>query len=135
MQAVRVALKAAQESISLLKNENSVLPLGPSVHSIAVVGPLAESTYLGGYANKNGKGIAILEGLKQRAGSSLDIKYEKGYSSDTSGAAQNALLQKAISTVNNTDVALVVLGEDIKEIGEGKDRSDLDLNQQQKPAY
>jgi beta-glucosidase len=126
-----LALKAAQESISLLKNENSLLPLGAGVNSIAVIGPLAQSTYLGGYANKEGKGIAIVDGLKQRAGNSLDIKYEKGYSSDTSAATQTELLQKAINTVNNADVAIVVLGEDIKEVGEGKDRSNLDLNQQQ----
>ena len=126
-----IALKAAQESICLLKNENSLLPLGPQLHSIAVVGPLAESTYLGGYANKNGKGVAILEGLKQRAGNSLDIKYEQGYSSDTSAEKQTEYLQKTISAVKNSDVAVVVLGEDINEVGEGKDRSNLDLNKQQ----
>jgi len=71
-----VALQAAREGISLLKNENSLLPLGPGVHSVAVIGPLAQSTYLGGYANKQGKGVAIVEGLKQRAGNSLDVKYE-----------------------------------------------------------
>src|ERR1700744_738563 len=87
-----LALKTAQESVSLLKNENSLLPLGPATHSIAVIGPLAESTYLGGYANKEGKGIAILDGLKQRAGNRLDIKYEKGYSADTSSATQTELL-------------------------------------------
>lgn len=126
-----VNLQAAQEGITLLKNENSILPLAPDIHSIAVIGPLAESTYLGGYANKEGKGIAIVDGLKQRAGNSLDIKYEEGYSSDTSIATQTKLLQKAINAVNHADVAIVVLGEDIKEVGEGKDRSNLDLNQSQ----
>lgn len=127
-----VALQAAQEGISLLKNENSVLPLGANVHSIAVIGPLAASTYLGGYANKDGKGVAIIDALKQRAGNSLDIKYEPGYSpADTSVVGQAENLQKAISTVNGADVAIVVLGEDINEVGEGKDRSNLDLNHQQ----
>lgn len=125
------SLKAAQESICLLKNEHSLLPLGPAVHSVAVIGPLAESTYLGGYANKNGKGIAIVEGLRQRAGGTLDIRYEKGYSSDTSSAKQAENLQNAVNAVNGADVAVVVLGEDINEVGEGKDRSDLDLNKQQ----
>jgi beta-glucosidase len=124
-----VALKAAQESISLLKNENSLLPLGANVHSVAVVGPLAASTYLGGYANKAGKGVAIIDALKQRAGDKLDIKYETGYSADTSKQTEN--LQKAISTINSADIAVVVLGEDINEVGEGKDRANLDLNQQQ----
>jgi beta-glucosidase len=126
-----VSLKAAQESICLLKNENSLLPFGPAVHSVAIVGPLAESTYLGGYANKNGKGIAIVDGLKQRAGNALDIRYEEGYSSDTSSAKKAEQLERAVSAVNNADVAVVVLGEDINEVGEGKDRSNLDLNKQQ----
>ncbi|WP_446745580.1 glycoside hydrolase family 3 C-terminal domain-containing protein [Silvibacterium acidisoli] len=38
-----LALKAANESIVLLKNENHLLPLAPSVHTIAVVGPNAAS--------------------------------------------------------------------------------------------
>jgi beta-glucosidase len=127
-----VALQAAQEGISLLKNENSVLPLSANVHSIAVIGPLAASTYLGGYANKEGKGIAIINALKQRGGNSLDIKYEPGYSpADTSAVGQAESLQKAISAVSSADVAVVVLGEDINEVGEGKDRSNLDLNHQQ----
>ncbi|MDB5127682.1 glycoside hydrolase family 3 C-terminal domain-containing protein, partial [Mucilaginibacter sp.] len=124
-----VALKAAQESISLLKNDNSLLPFGANVHSVAVIGPLAASTYLGGYANKAGKGVAIIDALKQRAGDKLDIKYETGYSSDT--LKQNENLQKAVNTVNGADIAVVVLGEDINEVGEGKDRANLDLNQQQ----
>lgn len=125
-----VALKAAQESISLLKNDNAILPLGPNVHSVAVIGPLAESTYLGGYANKNGKGIAILDGLKQRVGNSLDIKFERGYSPDTT-ATQAEDLEKAINAVKSSDVAVVVLGEEINEVGEGKDRANLDLNKKQ----
>ncbi|HTD99887.1 MAG TPA: glycoside hydrolase family 3 N-terminal domain-containing protein [Mucilaginibacter sp.] len=126
-----VALKAAQEGISLLKNENSLLPLGPGAHAVAVIGPLAASTYLGGYTNPSGKGIAIIDALKQRAGNSLDIKYEAGYSADTSAAKQTENLQNAIGAVNKADVAIVVLGEDINEVGEGKDRSNLDLNQRQ----
>jgi len=69
--------------------------------------------------------------LKQRAGTSLGVRYEEGYSADTSAAKQTEELQKAVSTVNNTDVAIVVLGEDINEVGEGKDRSNLDLNKRQ----
>ncbi|HWZ14691.1 MAG TPA: glycoside hydrolase family 3 N-terminal domain-containing protein [Mucilaginibacter sp.] len=126
-----VALRAAQEGITLLKNENALLPLGTGVHSVAVIGPLAQSTYLGGYANKQGKGVAIVDALKQRAGDKLDIKYEAGYSSDTSAEKQTEILQRAINTVNNTDVAIVVLGEDTDEVGEGKDRSNLDLNKRQ----
>ena len=61
-------MKAAQEGICLLKNENGVLPIKKDVKSIAVVGPLAASTYMGDYTNDEAKGISILDGLKQRAG-------------------------------------------------------------------
>jgi beta-glucosidase len=127
----QAALKLAQEGISLLKNDNSLLPLGANVHSVAVVGPLAASTYLGGYANEEGKGVAIFDALKQKAGSNMRVEYETGYSADTSVVKQKENLQKAVELVSHSDVAVVVLGEDIKEVGEGKDRSNLDLNQNQ----
>lgn len=127
-----VALKTAQEGISLLKNDNDLLPLNSNTHSVAVIGPLAASTYLGGYANNDGKGVAILEALKQKAGSDMKIEYEAGYSTkDTSAVKQSEELQKAVDLVNHSDVAVVVLGEDIGEVGEGKDRSNLDLNARQ----
>lgn len=73
-----LALKAAQESICLLKNDDGLLPLNKVGQSVAVIGSLATSTYLGGYANSDDKGISILDGLKQRAGSSLKINFEQG---------------------------------------------------------
>ncbi|MDB5089336.1 MAG: beta-glucosidase [Mucilaginibacter sp.] len=127
----QVALKVAQEGISLLKNDHSLLPLSANVHSVAVIGPLAASTYMGGYANKNGKGVAIVDALRQKAGNDMKIEYEAGYSADTSAEKQNLDLQKAVNLVNQSDVAIVVLGEDIGEVGEGKDRSNLELNQKQ----
>ncbi|MGN8067483.1 glycoside hydrolase family 3 N-terminal domain-containing protein [Mucilaginibacter sp. 22184] len=127
-----VALKAAREGISLLKNDNALLPLNANVHSVAVIGPLATSTYLGGYANTDGKGVAMLDALKQKAGSDMKIEYEAGYSTQNKSLdTQSEDLQKAIDLVNHSDVAVVVLGEDINEVGEGKDRSNLDLNARQ----
>ncbi len=72
-----LALQAAQESICLLKNDNGLLPVKSSVHSVAVIGELATSTYLGGYSNRDGKAISVLDGLKQRAGNRLQLQYEK----------------------------------------------------------
>ncbi|MES2277868.1 MAG: glycoside hydrolase family 3 N-terminal domain-containing protein [Bacteroidota bacterium] len=122
-----LALKAAQEGICLLKNDNKVLPLNYT-KSIAVIGPLAQSTYLGGYANKQGKGISIVDGLKQRAGEGVKIAYEDGYSSDKGASYRQ---QKAVDLVKNSDVAVVVVGEDLSIVGEGKDRANLDLDERQ----
>lgn len=125
-----LALQAAQQSICLLKNDNGILPLKANNHSVAVIGPLATSTYLGGYTNTEGKGISILDGLKERAGKTLKISYEQGYDGQA-GSSQPALLKKAVDLVKKSDVAIVVLGEDTKIVGEGKDRANIDLDENQ----
>jgi len=125
-----LALRAAQEGICLLKNDRDVLPLKKNIHSVAVIGSLASSTYLGGYANAEDVGISMLDGLKQRAGNSLSVNYEKGYSSDTA-QSKSVLLQRAVNLVRKSDVAIVVLGEDLSVVGEGKDRANLELDENQ----
>lgn len=124
-----LALKAAQESICLLKNENGVLPLNKGNQSVAVIGPLATSTYLGGYS-RNGEGISILDGLKQRVGNTLKISYEQGYVPGSAATASGDQ-QKAVNLVKKSDVAVVVLGENTRIVGEGKDRANIDLDEQQ----
>jgi beta-glucosidase len=122
-----LSLKAAREGICLLKNDQSVLPIN-NARSIAVIGSLAESTYLGGYSNNEDKGISILDGLKQRAGNNVQISYEPGYQQDNK---QAGLQDRAVELVKRSDVAVVVLGEETNVIGEGKDRAELDLSEQQ----
>lgn len=124
-----LALKAAQQGICLLKNDGGILPLGNNTHNIAVIGSLAASTYLGGYSNVQMKGISILEGLKERAGDNLNISYEPGYTNDSLN--QTVLRTKAIDLVRKSDMAIVVLGEDTKIVGEGKDRANIDLDENQ----
>ena len=123
-----LALQAAQESICLLKNEKGLLPIQSSVHSVAVIGELATSTYLGGYSNRDGKAVSMLDGLKQRAGSRLQIQYEKGYEGNT---LTDEAKQKAVDLAKASDLAIVVMGENVKEVGEGKDRAHLDLSEAQ----
>lgn len=125
-----LSLKAAQEGICLLKNETSLLPLKKNLRSVAVIGALATSTYLGGYANKEGKGISVLDGLQQRAGNTMKISYEKGYSFDSSQTPA-VYRRQAVDLVKQSDVAVVVIGEDLAIVGEGKDRANLDIDEKQ----
>ncbi len=62
----QVAREAARESIVLLKNEDGVLPLKPSVRKIAVVGPSADDpiALLGNYNGISSKQVTPLEGLE-----------------------------------------------------------------------
>lgn len=123
-----LAMTAAHESICLLKNDNNTLPINKNVRSLAVIGPLATSTYLGGYSNKDGKGISIVDGLKQRAGNSLTIQYEKGLSNE---ADSSTAQQKAVELAQRSDMVILVLGEDMAIVGEGRDRASLDLDEKQ----
>jgi len=122
-----LALKAAQESICLLKNDGHLLPLTSAVKSVALIGPLAKSTYLGGYSNNEAKAISVLDGLRQRAGAGLTIRYEPGYGDST----RTGLLDSALDAVRQSDVAIVVLGEEPEVVGEGKDRAHLELSDRQ----
>jgi beta-glucosidase len=64
----QLALKAAQESIVLLKNERNLLPLKPTVKSIAVIGPNADSldVLVGNYNGMPSAYSTILDGIRKR---------------------------------------------------------------------
>jgi beta-glucosidase len=62
-----LAREAARASMVLLRNEG-VLPLSPSVRSIAVIGEDAEEARLGGYSGPGNEKVSIATGLTQRLG-------------------------------------------------------------------
>jgi len=63
-----LALQTARESIVLLKNDHSVLPLASSVKNIAVVGPTADlqSVLLGNYNGTPSSSVTLVEGIRKR---------------------------------------------------------------------
>ena len=73
-----LALKMAQQSIVLLKNENKVLPLKKTIKKIAILGPNADNriSVLGNYNGIPSKVVSLLDGLKEKLGSSVEIIYE-----------------------------------------------------------
>ncbi|MEN2399027.1 glycoside hydrolase family 3 N-terminal domain-containing protein [Flavobacterium sp. MC2016-06] len=73
-----VALEAGHKSIILLKNENNLLPLKKDIKTIAVIGPNANASRLGGYSVHNKVGTTVLEGVKQVVGASTNVLYEEG---------------------------------------------------------
>lgn len=75
------ALKMAQESMVLLKNEDNLLPLDKKrIKKIAVVGPnaLSETVMLGNYFGLPTDIWSVMEGLKQKLGNAVEIVYEPG---------------------------------------------------------
>ena len=73
-----LALKTAQESIVLLKNDG-VLPLAPSMKKILVVGPLADQTEVlhGNYAGTASHAVTVLEGIRKQF-SGAQVTYQPG---------------------------------------------------------
>jgi len=75
-----VALEAGHKSMVLLKNDGNILPLSKDIKTVAVIGPNADASRLGGYAVKNKVGTTVLEGIKQVVGAKTNVLYEEGVS-------------------------------------------------------
>jgi beta-glucosidase len=74
----QVALETALKSMVLLKNEDNLLPLNKGMKKVAVLGPLANESVLGGYSVKGAKAITVFDGVKQYLGSTATVQYEVG---------------------------------------------------------
>jgi beta-glucosidase len=136
----QVALRAARESIVLLKNEN-ILPLSKAINSIAVIGPNADNDSNTQYRyGPNGvKGVTVLEGIKNKLGGNVTVNYAKGCEIINENWPETEVLpeplapeeqneiNKAVDAARKSDLAIVVLGDSSKTVGESASRSSLDL--------
>ena len=74
-----LALQAAREAITLLKNQNNTLPLDAGkIQTLAVIGPNAAKCHLGGYSQDPGRCVTVLDGIKARAGDKMKVVYAEG---------------------------------------------------------
>ena len=73
-----LALKMAQQSIVLLKNENNTLPLKKTIKKIAILGPNADNhiSVLGNYNGNPSKVVSLLDGIKEKLGNNVEIIFE-----------------------------------------------------------
>ena len=135
-----LALEAARQSIVLLKNDGGALPLrADELKRIAVIGPHAAEVLLGGYAGRPRFSVSILEGIRKRA-SGATVDYAEGvrltedttfttesqphmsgersmarWSADrvalADSAANGRRIEEAVTLARNSDVAIVVVGD------------------------
>ena len=74
-----LALQAGREAITLLKNQDNLLPLNPdAIKRIAVIGPNANRSLLGGYSGVPGHNVTVLDGIKAKVGGRIQVVYSEG---------------------------------------------------------
>lgn len=143
-----LAAEAARRSITLLKNDNNLLPLDRTrLKSIAVIGPNAGRAHLGGYTDPTpARGVSVLEGVTKKAGANVKVNYAEGCKITKEGgdwwadashtpdpAEDERLIAQAVEAARASDVALLVVGgnEDTNKEGWADnhlgDRDTLDL--------
>lgn len=78
----QLALKAGQEAITLLKNQDGILPLDASkLKSIAVIGPNAKVCRVNGGGSSRVEpfySVSPLDGIQKRAGNAIKVSYALG---------------------------------------------------------
>lgn len=122
-----LALEAALKAMTLLKNDDSILPLSSDkLKSIALIGPNAdEVNILGTYSTKAPRYfVTVKQGLENLVGDKVKINYQKGISIESS---ERSGISSAVRAARESDVAVVVLGDNHKTIRENEDRDDIAL--------
>src|SRR4030095_7398151 len=144
------AKTAAVRSAVLLKNQNNLLPLSKSAYKkIAVIGPLADSRQntLGpwSFAMDVTKTATILAGLKAKLGAGTQVEFAPGVQINrrTPSIFDQTLkekhapawtekqaadeFKKAVALANDSEIVLMVLGENQDMSGQPHSRSTLHL--------
>jgi beta-glucosidase len=136
-----LALEAARQAIVLLQNRGGLLPLqAATLRRVAVIGPHAAETMLGGYSGVPRDSVSILEGIRRRLGTGAVVSHAEGVrltedSAFTNGpqplvggtrsqarwsadrvlpadpAANRRRIAEAVALARDSDVAVVVVGD------------------------
>lgn len=137
----KTARDIARKSIVLLKNENSLLPIKPSVKKIAVIGPLADDkdSPIGNWRGQgeSNSAVSVVDGIKNAVANDVQVTYAKGV---TLGEGERSFLAPlkinnsdrsgipdAIEKAKNAELVVMVLGEDAFQAGEGRSQANVDL--------
>ncbi len=141
-----LALRAAHETITLLKNDNNVLPLRPGKNgTIAVIGPNADRLLLGGYSGTPKFYESVLQGIRNRAGGDVRVVHSEGCKITVGGSwtedrvtapdpeDDRKSIARAVAVARDADVVVLALGGNEQTSREGwskvhlGDRASLDL--------
>lgn len=124
-----VARQAAREGIVLLKNDDAVLPISPSVKTVALIGAAAKSE-----ADDSWYGPAMLtkpdtktlhDALAERLRPYQTLLYAPAFTDPCGKTIADA--GEAAETAARADLIIYAVSEDCEFAGEGASRTNLDL--------
>jgi len=125
---LNAARKAAEQSVVLLKN-TGILPLGNTVKTIALVGPMADAPHdqLGTWIFDGEKTHTVtpLAALQEAYGKEVNIVYVKG--SEHTRDKNTAGIADAVAAAKSADVVIAVVGEEAILSGEAHSLADIRL--------
>jgi beta-glucosidase len=141
-----LALQAARETITLLKNDGGLLPLDPArLRTLAVIGPNADRHMLGGYSGTPRRVVTVLDGIRAAVGDRVDVRYAEGCKITIGGswtedrvtpsdpAQDRRQIAEAVEVAKGADAVVLVIGDNEQTSREGwgkrhlGDRPSLDL--------
>jgi beta-glucosidase len=118
-----IALQAARETITLLKNENNLAPLDlAQLKTIAVIGPNAARGMLGGYSGTPKHNVSVLDGIRDYVGKRAKVLYAEGCKITIGGswvadqvvasdpAEDRRQIAEAVKVARKADVVVLCLG-------------------------
>lgn len=126
---LKIAQETVEQSVILLKNENRTLPLSDQVHTVAVVGPMADAPHeqLGTWTFDGEKAHTRtpLQAIKEMYGDKVNVIFEPGlaYSRDKSTAG----IARAVGAARRADVVLAFVGEEAILSGEAHSLANVEL--------
>jgi beta-glucosidase len=122
------ALRMAENSFVLLKNEGATLPFRPEIRRVAVIGPQAdkEVEMLGSWYGRGlfSAPISLVAGLRTVIGPELFIDVVQTASFERITPEEIARAETAAA---NAEVVILALGESAAMSGEAASRTDIDL--------
>jgi beta-glucosidase len=135
------ARDVARKSIVLLRNEGRLLPLGPGLRRIAVIGPLAadKDSPLGNWRAqaKPNSAVSLLEGIQAAVGAGTEVVYAEGAALAVGkrGFENRVILNTsdrtgfpaAVEAARQAEVVVLALGEDAYQTGEARSQVEIGL--------
>ena len=142
----QLARQAARQSITLLKNDGGVAPLDPeALGALAVIGPNADRSLLGGYSGAPSRDVSILNGIKARLGDQGRVLHHEGCKITVGGSwhedavtpsdpdEDRRQIEEAVAVAEEADAIVLALGGNEQTAREAwslnhmGDRTDLGL--------